>query len=238
MRRERFGDLDVHVTGGTDGRGGGTGPVVVILHGFGAPGDDLVPLWQVIDAPGTTRFVFPVAPLALPMGMFGEGRAWWMLDMERLNRDVAAGRFRDLSGDVPEGLSEARGHLLAMLDEMERKLEAPPQRTILGGFSQGAMLACDTVLRNDRPFAGLVLLSGTLLAKDEWLPLMPTRKALPVLQSHGSQDPLLPHQLAEELRDHLTQAGLIVDWISFQGGHEIPPIVLQRLGHFLHRTLG
>lgn len=237
MRQERLGRLQVRLTGGIDGRGGGNGPVVILLHGFGAPGDDLVGLPQALEAPHGTRFVFPVGPLSLQMG-FGESRAWWIIDLEKLQRDRAAGRPRDLSHEIPKGLAEARGELLTLLEDAARRLGADPRQTVLGGFSQGAMLACDVTLRTDRPFAGLVLLSGTLVTKNEWAPLMPKRKGLRVLQSHGSEDPLLPFSQAEQLRDLLTHAGLLVDWISFRGGHEIPPLVLARLGAFLRQTLG
>lgn len=236
MRVERLGGLQARLTGGTDGQGGGDGPVVVLLHGFGAPGDDLVPLWQALDAPRGTRFVFPEGPLALSMG-FGQSRAWWMLDLDKLNRDLAAGRPRDASREVPKGLVEARERVVALLDDVTRRLGADPKRTVLGGFSQGAMLSCDVALRTTRPFAGLVLLSGTLLAQDEWVPLMPKRKGLRVLQSHGSKDPLLPFFLAEQLRDHLRQAGLPVEWVGFRGGHEIPDAVLTKLGPFLRELL-
>lgn len=236
MRQERFGGLQVRIVGGSDGRGGGDGPVVVLLHGFGAPGDDLVSLWQVLDAPRGTRFVFPEGPLSLSLG-FGESRAWWMIDMERLNRDIASGRLRDLSRDVPKGLAEARQRLIALLDDVERRLGANPKKTILGGFSQGAMLSCDVALRTARPLAALVLMSGTLLAKEEWVPLMPKRKGLRVLQSHGSADPLLPFSLAEQLRELLSQAGLAVEWVSFRGGHEIPELVMTRLGAFIRQVV-
>lgn len=236
MRTERVGGLQVRITGGTDGRGGGEGPLVILLHGFGAPGDDLVPLWQAIEAPPGTRFIFPEAPLALQMG-FGDSRAWWMLDIERRNREIAAGHARDLTREVPKGLAEARDRVVALLDDLHRRLGAGSKRTVIGGFSQGAMLACDTALRVDRPLAGLVLLSGTLLAKDEWVPLMAKRRGLPVLQSHGNADPLLPFFQAEQLRDLLIQAGLAVQWISFRGAHEIPPLVLDKLGGFLRRVL-
>ena len=99
MRKEQFGGLHVRITGGNDRRGGGNGPVVILLHGFGAPGHDLVPLWEAIDAPTGTRFVFPEGPLALNMGLF-EARAWWMLDIESINREIASGRVRDLSAQV------------------------------------------------------------------------------------------------------------------------------------------
>lgn len=236
MRLERLGGLRVRITGGTDGKGGGHGPVVVLLHGFGAPGDDLVSLGPELDAPIGTRFVFPEGPLFLDVG-FGRLHAWWMLDVDRLARDLAAGRPGDLSREFLRGLTEARERVVALLDELPRRLNADPQKIVLGGFSQGAMLSCDIALRTDRPFAGLVLLSGTLLARDEWVPLMPKRKGLRVLQSHGSADPLLPFFLAEQLRDYLTKAGLSVEWIGFRGKHEIPEAVLAKLGTFLRETL-
>ncbi|WP_447971962.1 alpha/beta hydrolase [Nitrospira sp. Kam-Ns4a] len=232
-----LGGLRARLTGGTDGQGGGDGPLVVLLHGFGAPGDDLVPLAPLLEAPAGTRFLFPEGPLALATGL-AEARAWWLLDLERLNRDVAAGRARDYTRAVPAGLAPARERLLALLQEAERRLAAPPERTVLGGFSQGAMLACDAALRSDRKLAGLALLSGTLIADEEWRPLMPRRRGLRVFQSHGRSDPILPFFLAEQLRDRLAQAGLVVDWVSFQGAHEIPPVVLARLGAFLRVALG
>lgn len=234
MKVEQLGGLKVRLTGGTDGRGGGDGPVVVLLHGWGAPGDDLVPLGQEIDATRGTRYVFPEAPLSLQMG-FGDSRGWWMLDIEKRQREIAAGRARDLSRKVPEGLAEARAKVIALLDELERRLGA--KQTVLGGFSQGAMLACDVALHTGKPLAGLVMLSGTLLAADEWTPLMPKRKGMRVFQSHGSADPLLPSFMAEQLRDLLTQAGLSVEWVGFRGGHEIPGIVLDKLGGFLRTVL-
>jgi phospholipase/carboxylesterase len=109
---------------------------------------------------------------------------------------------------------------------------------VIGGFSQGAMLTCDAVLHTDYPFAGLVQLSGNLLAQAVWGPLMRKRKGLPVFQSHGMQDDILPHIGAERLRDALTQAGLAVEWNSFRGGHEIPEIALWRLGPFITKRLG
>lgn len=234
MKVEQLGGLKVRLTGGTDGRGGGDGPVVVLLHGWGAPGDDLVPLGHEIGAPFGTRYVFPEAPLSFQMG-FGDSRGWWMLDIEKRQREIAAGRARDLSREVPKGLAEARANVIALLDELERRLGA--KSLVLGGFSQGAMLACDVALRTNKPLAGLVLLSGTLMAQDEWTPLMPKRKGLRVFQSHGSADPLLPFFMAEQLRDLLKQGGLSVEWVSFRGGHEIPGVVLDRLGAFLRSVL-
>ncbi len=236
MREELIGGLRTRVTGGTDGKGGGRGPVVLLLHGFGAPGDDLVPLADVLTVPAGTRFVFPEGPLSLSFGP-SAARAWWIIDMARVAADRASGRPRDLSNEIPKGLAPARETMLAFLKEVERTVGADPRKMVLGGFSQGAMLSCDALLHTDRPYAGLIQLSGTLLASQEWVPLLQTRKGLPVFQSHGVQDELLPYAGAERLRDMLTHGGLSVEWHSFRGGHEIPRSVLQRLGPFITKAV-
>ena len=236
MRQERFGSLNVRMTGGTDGKGGGHGPVVILLHGFGAPGNDLVPLAEFLNVPTGTRFLFPEGPLTLSFGP-RDARAWWLIDMARIAQDQAAGRTRDLSNEIPKGLAPARDTMLAFLKEIERTFAADPRKTVLGGFSQGAMLTCDAMLHTDRPYAGLVQLSGNLLAQPVWNSLMPKRKGLPVFQSHGIQDEMLPYLGAERLRDALSQSGLAVEWHRFRGGHEIPEPVLQRLSVFLTKVL-
>ncbi len=236
MHEEQLGGLRTRITGGTDGKGGGRGPLVLLLHGFGAPGNDLVPLADALNVPVGTRFVFPEGPLSLSFGP-RDARAWWLIDMARIAADQAAGRVRDLSQDIPKGLAPAREAMIVFLKEVERKLGADPRKTILGGFSQGAMLSCDAMLHSDRPYAGLVQLSGNVLAHPLWGPLMPKRKGLPVFQSHGMQDEILPYVGAERLRDALIHAGLSVEWQSFRGGHEIPRSVLQRLGPFITKAV-
>ena len=136
-----------------------------------------------------------------------------------------------------QGLALARDRLLTFLKELPRQLPIDYKRTVIGGFSQGAMLTCDAVLHTDYPFAGLVQLSGNLLAQSVWSPLMPKRKDLPAFQSHGTLDDILAHIGAERLRDALSQSGLAVEWHSFRGGHEIPEPVLRRLSGFIMKAL-
>jgi phospholipase/carboxylesterase len=236
MREEQIGGLRTRITGGTDGKGGGRGPLVLLLHGFGAPGDDLVPLADALNVPAGTRFMFPEGPLSLSFGP-GDARAWWLIDMARIAQDRAAGRVRDLSQDIPKGLAPVRETMLSFLKEIEQKFGADPKKTVLGGFSQGAMLSCDLILHTDRPYAGLIQLSGNILAQSIWGPLLPKRKGLPVFQSHGVQDEILPYAGAERLRDTLAHAGLSVEWHNFRGGHEIPRMVLERLGLFITKAV-
>lgn len=236
MRQEQWAGLNISITGGLDQEGGGEGPLVFLLHGFGAPGDDLVDLWRYLRVSEEVRFVFPAAPLKLEMG-FGDARAWWMLDLERVTRARALGQWEELSQDIPRGLAPARNQIADLVAAATENLSAPPQSIVLGGFSQGAMLSTDLALHSDIPLAGLVLLSGTVIAKQEWLVRLPNRKGLPVFQSHGTDDPILAFSAAQELRAHLQTAGLPVRWIEFQGGHEIPFPVLEPLGTFIQSVL-
>lgn len=238
MRVEHFGSLEARVVGGTDREGGGDGPVVVMLHGFGAPGTDLVPLWRVLDVPKGTRFVFPAAPIDLSYAYgMGDARAWWMIDMVALERARQRGEFREFGKEIPEGLDQARAQVIELLDAVQERLAPPEGQILLGGFSQGAMLSLDVALHDPRPLAGLVLFSATLLAEAIWVPRMPARNGLPVLQSHGQADPLLPFVVAEKLRDHMLQAGMDVEFAPFRGAHEIPQNVIERFGALAHRVL-
>jgi len=200
---------------------------VVLLHGFGAPGDDLVSLADYLHrgAGVKARFVFPAAPIELG-GVYGDSRAWWRLDLMKLEAELRSGAVRDRRDEVPEGLVEVRAQLSSCIDELCTKFSIPADQLVLGGFSQGAMLSLDVALHRAAPPAGLILMSGTLLAESEWVPRMATLEGVPVMQSHGKQDGLLPFSIAEILRDRLTAAGAVVDWQPFSGGHEIPPPVL------------
>lgn len=234
LRARRF----VKTTGTTQKNATTAAPLtIVLMHGYGAPGDDLVGIGGALDAPPGTTFVFPEAPMALGdaalMSLLGDARAWWQIDIGRYQRAIMQGTLDSLVNDIPDGLKEAREQLVEMLDVYERETKTPGERIVLGGFSQGSMLALDVALRTKRPLAGLAVLSGTLLAASEWLPLMAGRKDLRVFQSHGTQDPILPFAVAERLRHVLEEAGMHVSFTEFDGGHGIPPQVMRDLGTWL-----
>jgi phospholipase/carboxylesterase len=83
------------------------------------------------------------------------------------------------------------------------------------------MLTTDIALRAEQPFAGLALMSGSIVAIDEWQPGFAKLKGVPVMQSHGKADPLLPFATAERLRDLMKAGGADVRWVEFAGGHTI-----------------
>ena len=230
MREERFGGLTVRLTGGTDREGGGEGPLVVLMHGFGASGTDLLGLWPVLDVPTDVRFAFPEAPHEIP-GMFG-ARAWWMVDFARAEQAMAEGP-RSYAAEIPPGMEDATDQIVRMIEAMQEKLGVPDQRLIIGGFSQGSMAACNAVFARDVTPGGLVILSGTPVNLQTWRRGMAPKRAMPVFQSHGQNDPLLSFQAAEQLRDEMREAELSTEWVPFRGGHEIPMPVLEGLSKFL-----
>jgi phospholipase/carboxylesterase len=237
---ETFGGLSCQVV---DALPKGKSPerIVVLCHGFGAPGTDLVPLGPELLhlAPSLTeslQFIFPAAPLSLDeFGMHG-GRAWWHIDIEQLNRAVMFGEFRNLRNDMPAGLVEARQMLTELIDTVSKQRGLPHSAFVLGGFSQGSMLSTDVALRMPTAPAGLCILSGTLLCEDQWRELAANRGPLRVLQSHGRQDTIMPYRAAEWLRDMLVEAGLEVEFIPFNGPHTIPLEALHRFAEMLEES--
>lgn len=215
------------------------GPALILCHGFGAPGDDLVPLARATDAGRGTRWLFPEAPLEADLGFPG-ARAWWPVDMLRLQLELSrGGRMWDPSA-TPDGMLEAREQLIAALRALIADHGVDPARAILGGFSQGAMIATDVVLTAGLGFRSLAILSGSHLRRDAWaegLADAGLAKELHVLQSHGLHDPILPFGVAEALHHTLTRAGASASFIPFQGAHEIRPAVLDALGRFAHARL-
>jgi phospholipase/carboxylesterase len=201
---------------------------VVLMHGFGAGGDDLVDLSRVIEAAPDVRWLFPEAPI--PLDPKGEARAWWIIDTERMMKEPEA----DHSAEIPEGLGPVRELITGLLDQLEK--QDPTQKLVLGGFSQGAMLALDVALHRDKPVAGLVLMSGTRINAAAWKERMDKLRGVPVFMSHGKQDPLLPFAVASSLRDDLAAGGADVDWLEFSGGHEIARPVFDGVSRLIKRA--
>ena len=232
-----LGTLSCHVLQGDDGA---PRMAVVLCHGFGAPGEDLVALGPELmrahpELARGVRFVFPAAPLSLSQFGANEARAWWDIDLEHRMKLQQQGpdALTALRDETPPGLAPARRQLLGALDALTKTSGLAMGRIVLGGFSQGAMLATDTALALDEPPAGLGILSGTLLNQAEWAKKAPRRRGLAVFQSHGRVDPVLRFREAELLRDLLTHAGLPVEFHAFDGAHGIPGEVLELLGKFL-----
>ena len=203
---------------------------VLLCHGYGASAQDLAPLAEVLDPDHKLRWVFPQAPVPLD-GELGQARAWFPVDLIQL-AEATKLRPQTLWVDQrPAGLDEAQMTLgLAIAD-----LAVDPQDLVIGGFSQGSMVSLDWVLSQTTPPAAVMVLAGTLLDREGWLP---RGRALPdvrFIQTHGQQDPLLPFGLAQELSSIMTSQW---NWQGrshfFSGGHEIPSHLMNDLRAFVH----
>lgn len=229
-RRRRIGPLDtIEIAGAAD-----DSPTVVLFHGFGADCTDLVSLGQMVQAPKGVRWIFPNGHQTVAISPHMEGRAWFPISLADLEKTMAAGTGVDLSAIAPPGLKKAK----ELASEMLHKLGVPSERLVLGGFSQGAMLATELALGSQKPPAGLVILSGTLVNAPVWERLALQRVGLRFFQSHGQGDPVLSVAMAERLERLLLQAGLKGSLTKFHGGHEIPPEVLIQMGAYLREVLG
>ncbi|MCG6156177.1 alpha/beta hydrolase [Rubinisphaera margarita] len=201
--------------------------LAVFAHGFGAPGTDLVALGEELfqiddELVGQVAFVFPAAPLSLEhMGMPG-GRAWWEINMMRLQQMLETNRIEELVNTEPPGLREARELYLDFLGALCREANKEFHQLVLGGFSQGAMLSTDLFMRHSATPAGLCLFSGTTICLNEWRELVVGKPGLPIFQSHGRQDQILPFEAALILRDLLNASGQEVEFLPFNGPHTIP----------------
>lgn len=239
LRRETLGGLTCRIISRLPE---GTSPklAVVLCHGFGAPGHDLVPIGDELfdlcpKLADSVEFIFPTAPLSLDHVGLPGGRAWWHIDMNELIGAIEHGNLRILRDRRPEGIDEARDLLIAMLDDVRQKTNLPPSRFVLGGFSQGSMLAVEAALNWAELPGGLCLWSSTLVSEAQWRANMSRLRGLPVVQSHGHQDPILPFAAALALRDLLIEAGANVNFIEFDGPHTITLTGLEALAEMLER---
>lgn len=219
LRKRRVGNLDILESAGDPKL-----VTIILLHGFGANGYDLASLSSLYPE---ASWIFPHAPHRLPFTE--EGRAWFPVDIPRLSQAMREKRFDEVSKSFPPEISEAR----ATLETLIHALNVPKEKIILGGFSQGAVLATETLLSSSQKMQGLLIFSGTLINESGWRKQAVHHAHTPFFQSHGSLDPLLPLQKAEELETLLLTGGLQGKLHSFHGGHEIPPLILQRTSTFL-----
>lgn len=203
---------------------------VIWLHGLGADGWDFVPIVREMPLPEEVplRFIFPHAPIrpvTLNNGM--EMRAWYdlaMLDMVRLP---------DEKGIRESQLAIER----LMARERERGIDST--RIVLAGFSQGGAIALQTGLRHANRLGGIIALS-TYLPLEESLEAEASsaNRATPIFMAHGTQDPMIPIQLAEVSRSMLERRGYDVEYHDWPMPHAVCPEEVEAITEFLGRVYG
>jgi phospholipase/carboxylesterase len=191
--------------------------LVVLLHGYGADGNDLIglaPHWQKL-LPGAA-FVAPNAPDRVP----GAPSGFQWFPIARIDPH-----------EMRDGVSSAAPRIGEFLDAELARLGLPPERLVLAGFSQGAMLALHLGLR--RAPAAIVGFSG-LLAD----PPPAEGHRPPVLLTHGGADTVIPVGAMFAAAASLGAAGAAVQWhMAPEMGHGIDEQGLSLAGNFLAMAL-
>ena len=220
--KEKLGNLECVVA--KDSNNTAPKACVILCHGFGAPSTDLVSLSEAFMGAGEPLqdcvYVFPAAPIE--MDPLFDSRAWWMIDIEKIQRLMMDGETREMKSSSPEELPGCRNDLIKVIDHCRVNFDLPASKIVIGGFSQGSMLSTDVALHYPEPLGGLIVWSGSLINETVWLEKMKSQSSLNVIQSHGRVDPILPMLGAEDLRDALVEAGHKVRFHDFQGEHSIP----------------
>jgi phospholipase/carboxylesterase len=190
---------------------------LILNHGRGTDEHDLYGLLDALDPERRLIGITPGAPLTdLPPG----GRHWYVVPRV----------------GYPDPASFQSGYrlLTTFLDGLLDERGVPWERTVIGGFSMGAVMSYAVGLGPGRPSpAGIVALSGFVPTVDGWRPELDPRSGLPVLIRHGRDDPVIGVGFARRARDLLERAGLEVDYLETDAGHWLPPEVVPQVREFV-----
>jgi phospholipase/carboxylesterase len=188
---------------------------LVLLHGRGADEDDLFAFLDVLDPRRRLVGLTPGGPLSLPPG----GRHWYVVSRVGFPEpDTFNASYDLLRRDVPELTG------------------VPWERTILGGFSQGTVMAYALGLGAGRPTpAGIVAMSGFIPTVEGWRANL-DRPGLPVWIAHGARDPVIPVTFARAARDALEASPVQLTYHEHEGAHHVDPRLLAELPAWVDRA--
>ena len=202
--------------------GGRPSRLVILLHGLGADGNDLIglaPYWA--RSLPTTEFLSPNAPFPCDMASYGYQ---WFSSQDRSPAAVLA------------GVRAAAPFLDAFIDTALAERGLDDGDVALVGFSQGTMMSLFVGLRRAKPCAGIVGFSGRLLAPELLAGELRSRPR--TLLVHGTDDPLVPYESLAAAETALKDAGVPVETLTCPGvGHAIAENGLRRGGAFLKDVL-
>lgn len=203
---------------------------VIWLHGLGADGHDFVPVVPELRLPASlaVRFVFPHAP-SIPVTLnFGMVMPAWY--------DLGGPDLRRTKHDEP-GIRKSVARVEALVAR-ERSRGVPADRIVLAGFSQGGAIAIQTALRHAERLAGLVALSTYLLLEEKLADeRADANRDLPILQCHGTLDPMVPEERGRACRDKLSSLGYAVSWHAWPMQHQVCAEEIDVIGAFLRERL-
>ena len=198
---------------------------IIVFHGYGANMQDLYGLHGMLSK--EYNWYFPNGLHSLPYPGMQFARAWFSIDMQELEKAMSSGEYRKFADKESEEFNQTQ----VIVNDFCQHIKAKSKKLILGGFSQGAMLASH-LAGNVKPEA-LLLFSGTLIDKNALMQKLDGIKAIPFFQSHGKGDQVLEYSQAMDLFELLKLYKLSGEFVSFDGGHEIPMNVIEKAKEFI-----
>jgi phospholipase/carboxylesterase len=192
---------------------------LVLFHGRGADENDLFPLLDALDPERRLVAATPRGPLSLPPG----GAHWYVV--------------REIGCPDKQTFDESYERASEWLDGFTAETGVPLERTVFGGFSQGAVMTYALGLGRGRPRpAGLTALSG-FIPTVEGFELDLSRPLPPVAIGHGTYDPVISVEWSRRARQQLEQAGADVLYREYPLPHAVDPRYLPELSQWLGAAL-
>jgi phospholipase/carboxylesterase len=193
---------------------------LVLLHGRGADEVDLAPLLDILDPEQRLVGLAPRGPLALPPG----GAHWYAV--------------REIGFPDPDTFLPTFAQLSEWLDGALAEAGVDIGRTVLGGFSQGAVMsyALGLAAGRERP-AGILAMSGFIPTAESFELDLESRVGMTVSISHGTYDPVIGVDFGRDARDRLEAAGLSVSYREDPVAHQIAPAAVAQARAVLERAL-
>lgn len=196
--------------------------LLVLHHGRGTDERDLLGLADALDPERRLRVVAPRGPLRI------EGWAgyhWYVVPR--------------VGHPDPETFFAARDALAALHDRLWEETGVGPGKTVLAGFSMGAVMSHALGWSGDRPaVAGVLACSGFVPAVPGWEPALADRGSSRAFVSHGDRDPVIGVDFGRAARDLLERGGIEVSYVETAAGHQIDATALAAATAWLGETLG
>lgn len=195
--------------------------LLVLWHGRGADEHDLFPLFDILDPDRRLRGFAPRGPLSLPPG----GAHWYVV--------------KRVGYPDPETFWPSLETAHIWLEGLEQETGIGMDRTIIGGFSQGAVMTHSVALERGRTQpAGLIGLSGFIPTVDRLDIDLDNRSGLHVAIGHGTYDPVIGVDFGRDARDRLRAAGADVLFRESSMPHSIDPGFLGELASWVTERIG
>jgi phospholipase/carboxylesterase len=195
--------------------------LLVLHHGRGTDERDLLGLADHLDPGRRLRVVSARGPLQIEGW---PGYHWYLVHR--------------VGYPDPETFFAARAALAALHDHLWEETGVGPERTVLAGFSMGAVMSHALGWSGDRPaVAGVLAFSGFVPTVPGWEPSLADRGGTRALVGHGDRDPVISVEFGREARDLLEGGGIEVAYVETTAPHAIDPVALDAATAWLAGTL-